>query len=174
MVNKIMRLGKLEIDLKELSKFLVGAKKNCYAGNGEEKRLSDGSKILTFQEGNFHYEDNYDGFYQAPGRELVRWKNENGQRIWQMSYCGGMNPEYFRNKKFSEDVFRFLKIALGRVSEEMPFRGPEQYEWNINGWNYSSNIIGDVKRFIGNEFIKAPSEDILFSLDFIGGLFTPK
>src|SRR3989344_982930 len=104
-----MKLGKLEIDLEELRDFIVEGKKNCYAGNGEEVILTDGSKRLRFQEGNFYYEDSYAGYYQAPGRELVRWKRKNGQRIWQMSYSGGMIDLENLNKDLVERAFAFLK-----------------------------------------------------------------
>jgi hypothetical protein len=100
-----IKLGKLEIDLDELRAFIVRAKKHCYAGNGEERRLADGSKQLVFQEGDFWYEDNYDGYYQAPGRELVKWQREDGQRIWQMSYSGGMLPRFHGNRELAKRTF---------------------------------------------------------------------
>ena len=82
-----MKIGQLEIDLEELRNFLVIAKKNAYAGGGVKKREIDGSKTFTFQEGNFHYTDNYAGSYQAPGNEIVRW-----QRVPVFSCGNYINP----------------------------------------------------------------------------------
>jgi len=75
-----------------------------------------------------YYEDNYDSFYQAPGRELAKWKNKNGKRIWQMAYSGGMlNKDGMadinnKDEKLTKETFSFLKEALSNVPREIPFR----------------------------------------------------
>ena len=168
-----MKIGQLEIDLKELRGFIVKAKKKAYAGGGEEKRLPDGSKLLVFQEGHFYYEDNYDGRYQAPGRELVKWQREDGQRIWQMSYSGGMRPEHWGDKRLSHITFEFLKNALRKIRPESPFRGLDEYK-NVE-FTYEAWAEGDFQRFSGKEqIISNKLERIIFSQDFIGGLVIPK
>ena len=168
-----MKIGQLEIDLKELTDFIVKAKKNAYAGEGEEKRLPDGSKLLVFQEGNFYYEDNYGGSYQAPGRELVKWQREDGQRIWQMSYSGGMLPKFLRDEKLSHSTFEFLKDALMEVNSKSPFRGPKLYG-GID-FIYKGKVKGNIQRFSGKEEIfHRKSLVTVFSQDFIGGLVIPK
>lgn len=173
MKNGIVKLGKLEIDLRELAEFVANAKKNCYAGNGKEERAEDGSKVLTFQEGDFHYTDNYDGFYQAPGSEIVKWQKPNGQRIWQMSYCGGMLQEYWGSEAFSREVFAFLKEVLKQVTPERPFRGPESHDGK--GYFYDDNLTGDLTRFSGQEEIgNIDLDKIVFRQDYIGGLIIPK
>lgn len=169
----MMKIGQLEIDLEELQNFIVKAKKNTYAGGGEEKRLPDGSKLLVFQEGNFYYEDNYDGSYQAPGRELVKWQREDGQRIWQMSYSGGMLRKFWGDKRLSHITFEFLKNALRKIDPKSPFRGPDEYK-NVN-FIYEVWVEGDFQRFSGKEqIISKKLERIIFSQDFIGGLVIPK
>ncbi len=168
-----MKIGQLKIDLKELQGFIVKAKKNAYAGGGEEKRLPDGSKLLVFQEGDFYYEDNYAGSYQAPGRELVKWQKEDGQRIWQMSYSGGMLPKYWVDEKLSGLTFEFLKDALMEITPKSPFRGPKLYG-GID-FIYKAKVKGDIQRFLGKEEIfHRKSLVTLFSQDFIGGLVMPK
>jgi len=178
-----MKIGQLEIDLKELTNFIVKAKKNTYAGGKEKRRETDGSKTFTFQEGNFYYTDNYAGSYQAPGNEIIRWQREDGQRIWQMSYSGGMLPKFWGNEKVSHSTFEFLKNALRQIDPESPFRGPGKYE-NVN-FIYEAWAEGDLQRFSGKEHIYSiiyktgddPSSrrlEMVFSQDFIGGLVIPK
>ncbi|MEK6898299.1 MAG: DUF5680 domain-containing protein [Nanoarchaeota archaeon] len=168
-----MKIGKLEISLEELQHFIVKAKRNGYAGGTEKQREKDGSKTYTFQEGNFHYTDNYAGSNQAPGTEIVKWQREDEQRIWQMSYSGGMLPEFWENEKLSEQTFKFLKEVLMQVTFNHPFRGPQSYEGD--DFFYFSGVQGNIKRFKGNEEIFSRSLDkTVFSQDFIGGLVIPK
>jgi len=168
-----MKIGQLEIDLEELTNFIVKAKKNTYAGMGEEKRLPDGSKLLVFQEGNFYYEDNYGGSYQAPGRELVKWQREDGQRIWQMSYSGGMPSEFWGNKILKDKTFTFLREVLMLINFDYPFRGPLRHE--NEDFAYTTEVKGNIQKFSGIEWIRSKElERIMFSQDFIGGLVIPK
>ena len=168
-----IRLGELEIDLEELEGFLVAAKRNGYAGSEGKKRETDGSKTFTYQEGNFHYTDNYAGSYQAPGNEIVRWQKDDGQRIWYMAYSGGMLPAFRHNDILSENTFKFLKEVLMLVTPELPFRGPLRHE--NTGFEYLLEINGDIKRFSGGEIIRSKRlKDVVFSQDLIGGLVIPK
>lgn len=171
-----MRIGNLEIDLSELATFIADAKRNCYAGKGKEEFLPDGSKRLIYidPKGKFWYEDNYDGYYQAPGRELVRWQKEDGQRIWQMSYSGGMKPEFFGQPLIAEATFSFLKKVLSQVTPQRPFRGPARVEDDL--LLYINEVDGDITRFKS----KSPERIIwdpfgeTFSQDYVGGLVIPK
>ncbi|MBS3091822.1 hypothetical protein J4466_00225 [Candidatus Pacearchaeota archaeon] len=180
MENGKAKLGKLEIGLDQLAKFIVKAKKNCYAGNGQEERLRDGSKVLTFQDGDFHYTDNYAGFYQAPGTEIVRWQKADGQRLWQMSYHGRMLPEFRENEEFAKLTFRFLKLALSEASQDKPFRGPEWDngfridDWRFSNWLYKTKTEGNLTNFRGKERIFNELGNEVFSQDYIGGLVIPK
>ena len=169
-----MKIGQLEIDLKELTNFIVKAKKNGYAGGKEKRRETDGSKTFTFQEENFHYTDNYAGSYQAPGNEIVRWQREDGQRIWQMSYSGGMLPKFWENEKLSSLTFEFLKEVLMLVSFDYPFRGPPRHEIEDFAYNVIE-VEGDIRKFSGTEWIYSKAlEKNVFSQNFIGGLVIPK
>lgn len=190
MMSEKIKLGNLEVDLRELAQFIAKAKKNCYAGNGKEGWTEDGSKILTFQEGDFHCTDNYDGFYQASGSKIVRWQKPNGQRIWQMNYAGGMYEEFWGNKELAKQTFGFLKEVLMQVTPENPFRGPKEYNskkplfCNLVDkemtFNYecrieiSRDITSDIKSFNGWEKISVPEVADLFFQNFNGGLVIPK
>jgi hypothetical protein len=167
-----IQLGALEINLDELTHFIVKAKQNGYAGTDIAKREADGSKTLTFQEGDFHYTDNYAGSNQAPGDEIVRWQREDGQRIWHMAYSGGMHPEFWKNKDVRDETFAFLKEALRQVSFEHPFRGPPEYQ--RRDFTYYCSIVGDISRFHGGEMIKCEGWGEIFSQEIIGGLVVPK
>lgn len=185
-MNNIEKLGRLEIDLEELRDFIVEGKKNCYAGNGKEIILPDGSKLLTFQEGNLYYEDNYSGYYQAPGRELVKWKNKDGQRIWQMAYSGGMIDLKNLDKDLVERAFAFLKKVLSKVPREEPFRGPKYFASIIvptstESFAYHnkphSDAANNLIRFKGEEEIiwgHSGRFSYIFSQDYSGGLIIPK
>ncbi|MBI2105609.1 hypothetical protein HYT56_02095 [Candidatus Woesearchaeota archaeon] len=177
---KIIQAGSLQFDLEQLARFLVDAKRTCYAGEGEEEVMEDGSKKLRFDDGRLFYEDNYSGFYHAPGTEIVRWGNNKGQRIWQMSYSGGMETKFWGNRRTAKDTFAFLKKALSKVSIERPFRGPEP-TFKADGFLYVARTEGDITRFKGCEAI-GPDEELhefsflnrLFTQDYIGGVVIPK
>ena len=173
------KLGKLEIDLQELAEFIAEAKRNTYAGDGHEERVVDGSRILVYQKGDFHYTDNYSGFYQAPGHEIVRWQNQNGQWIWHMSYACEMNEEFLVDNESVKKVSGFLKKALKEVIPEMPFRGPEHYIEDC--LLYISRTDGNIRRFSGEESIFRTSDSgivfhspRLFFCNYVGGLVIPR
>jgi hypothetical protein len=182
MKQETIKTGQLEINLGELARFLVDAKKHCYAGNGEELILPDGSKQLTFQKGNFHYTDNYSGWYQAPGSEIVRWQKEDGRRIWQMSYSGGMLEGFHGNVQLTKQTFGFLKECLLSVTPDNPFRGKRaeiiRKKIEDNTFSYQCDVetnYGNIKNFHGTEMIWTTKQDnIIFSQRFIGGLIIPK
>ncbi len=175
----IYRLGELEVDLSELARFIVKAKKHCYASDGKKEKMPDGSKRLVFAEGDFWYEDNYDGREQAPGRELVKWKREDGQRIWQMAYSGGMLLRFMRHEEIAEETFEFLKEVLMNVSPSKPFRGPKSYRRGF--FAYANSFLGDVPRFSGRETIwknlneseNEPAFRQVFDQDYNGCLIMP-
>lgn len=171
-----MKLGQLEVDLDEFAHFLVKAKQKGYARGIGKIREADGSKTFTFQEGNFHYTDNYAGSSQAPGQEIARWQREGGQQIWRMAYSGGMLPEFWKDVELQERIFGksgFLQEVLMRVSLPHPFRGPREY--HSNDFSYGVSIEGDIRRFKGWEWIDDKKiKRLVFTQDFIGGLVVPK
>ena len=179
MINEKVKLGKLEINLDELAEFIVRGKKRGFAGGGEYKEQEDGSKVFTFPEpplGDFYYTDRYWGSTQAPGYELVRWKDGNGQGLWYMSYCGGMLPEFQGDKKLAEKTFEFLRKSLSRVTSERPFRGEHIYDAGDFLYLDDHSEEYDIKKFKGVERIwfKDFGQNIpIFSQDYIGGLIIP-
>ena len=159
----------MNLDPKILAKFLVKAKKQTYAGEGREITPERPSfKELEYSEDNYTYRDSYTGFFSAPGQEVVRL---DGIPIWSMSYSGGMKSEYHNDTIFAEKVFEFLKKALLRVTEDIPFRGPINFK--EGDFEYANKVEGDISNFKGREIIFFKGKEV-FSQDYIGGLIVYK
>lgn len=159
----------MNVNLKELAKFLVKAKRQTYAGEGGEVTPErPGFKELEYSEGSYNYRDSYTGFFSAPGQEIVRLK---GVPIWSMAYSGGMKPEYHNNVEFAEKTFTFLINALLRVTEDIPFRGPKNFK--EGDFEYINKVEGDIASFRGQEKILFEGKEV-FSQDYIGGLIVHK
>ena len=97
---------------------LIRAKRATYAGKGAETVPSRAaSHDLIYREGDLTYYDTYLGGERFAGEEAL-WLRD--KPFWGMNYIGRVT-----GAPFSGD---FLKEALLRVPEDMPFRGPERYE----------------------------------------------
>jgi len=156
---------KNQLYLKELSKFLVKAKIQSYAGNGKEiETQRPYFKELEFSEGAWNYRDSYSGFYSAQGQEVVKYK---GKPFWVMSYSGGMKQKYHGDFDFAKQTFGFLKKVLKLIEKSRPFRGPEDFK--EADYNYVNEVKGDIKSFKGAEIIFYKDEEV-FRQDYIGGL----
>jgi hypothetical protein len=160
------------VDTERLARFLVKAKKGTYASTDSQGITSErpGHKELEFEEEGLYYRDSYVGFFQAPGMEEVRL-GKAGETIWTMAYSGGMLPEFQESLDFAKRTFGFLKKALEMVQESAPFRGPGIFE--EGDWKYTSEIEGDIKRFLGHEKIFYKGKEV-FSQDYAGGIVISK
>ena len=126
---------------KEFIDFLLRAKQRTYAGKGAETQSSrPASHDLQYQEGIYLYYDTYLGGERFSGEEAV-WKND--LPIFAMNYSGRVLDE-----AFSGD---FLKAALSRVPEEMPYRGPECF--HEGEYVYRCKATGSIGWFQGFEEI---------------------
>lgn len=160
-------------DLNELAAFLVRAKKNAWAGDiNEVGPIRPGFKRHVWKEGNWEYEDEYAGYYCAPGQEFARFQ---GKPVWAMSYDGGMEKEHWGDTDYTGLTFRHLKKALLLVTQDRPFRGPE--EFREGDLIYTCEVEGDIERFRVKEKISenvGPWNYILFKQNCIGGLIISK
>ena len=156
----------MNIDLEELSKFLVKAKTNTYASGSERNVAPQRPDFdeLEFKEGDWEYRDSYCGFFRAPGQEIVRFK---GEPVWNMSYDGGMLEEFYDNKEFAEQTFKFLQKAMRNVDVNKPFRGPNNFK--DDDYEYIMEVNGDIKSFKGTEKILFKGKAV-FVQNFMGGL----
>lgn len=157
------------MDLKELVKFLVKAKLGTYAGGGKEiTPQRPGFRELEYSEGDWYYRDSYTGFYSAPGQELVKFR---GNPVWIMSYSGGMNEKYHGDYDFAIQTFGFLKVAMLKIDESNPFRGPGNLK--EGDWEYVNESEGDIRFFRGTEKILYKGEEV-FRQHYIGGTVVQK
>lgn len=154
------------MDIKQLSKFLIKAKINTYASSGEggEKILSDGSKEFEFEEKEFKYRDRYFGFNPFIGEEIV-WQNE--KIVWGMNYYGRIISKTIPVKQ----IYQFLQEALKKVTEDKPFRGPNNFEQG--DFEYFNKSEGTLEDFEGEEKIFYKKQ-LVYKLNYNGGLITEK
>ena len=143
----------------ELSRFLIKAKKATYASGEEGRTLIDGSRELVYDEGSLFYRDRYFGFNPFSGEEVVF---EDDEAVWVMNYHGGMTS----NRTSPGGVYKFLRVALGGVEEQTPFRGPESF--SVGNFSYASCTKGDLSSFTGKETIFYIGEGV-YTLVFHGG-----
>ena len=141
---------------KQTMEFLIRAKRATYAGKGAETTSSrPGSHDLVYREGEYLYYDTYLGGERFAGEEAL-WIS--GVPYWSMNYAGRVT-----GNNFSGD---FLKEALLRVPEDMPYRGPERYE--DGGYDYTCFVTGDPEWFRGEERICFQGREI-YECFFHGG-----
>ena len=142
---------------RDLVSFLIRAKKATYAGKGAESAPSrPQSHDLRYAEGDLLYIDTYLGGNRFAGEEAL-WTG--GQPVWSMNYAGRVLGE-----NFSGD---FLKAALLRVPDDMPFRGPALY--TEGAYAYRCQVDGSFGWFQGRETIKY-KEQLIYECFFHGGL----
>lgn len=145
------------LDLNEITDFLILAKKNTYAAKANEVASSRiNSHDFRYEDTNgYLYYDTYLGSEQFAGEEAV-WFHESP--VWSMNYMGRVT-----GKHFSGD---FLKEALMAVPKELPFRGPEIY--TKGDYVYHCRVNGDFIWFQGYEEIFY-MENKIYECYFHGG-----
>lgn len=140
-------------------KFLIKAKNNTYAGDGEKSKPSrPGSKDFQYGEENLLYIDTYLGSSDFIGEEVV-W--EEGKAIWGMNYYGKMLIS-----GISQGFIDCLKKALKNLPNEAPYRGPKFYQFKEFEYHCSWN--GELAFFEGYEKILMNGVEI-YNLKFHGG-----
>ena len=144
-----------------ISEFLVRAKKETYARGSDEAGtlLPDGAIELSYVEKEMRYRDRYYGWDPFAGEEVV---TTDGKVIWLMNYYGRCLPDGVTPSQ----VYNFLVKALAEVTEEAPYRGPEEYE--KDGFKYTCCINGGLESFRGAEKILYNGKDVYW-LVFHGG-----
>ena len=70
-----------------------------------------------------------------------------------------------------EEIYTFLKEALKKVTEDLPFRGPEFFE--KESFKYINKVDGDISSFSGKEIIYYDNK-IVYFLYYHGGFVKPK
>jgi hypothetical protein len=144
-----------------VAEFLAQAKRSTYAGGGDDAGvgLSDGARELTYSEQSLTYRDRYYGWSPFSGEEVVQ---DRGRTVWTMNYYGLC----LSDELTPSQIYDFLVKALGRVSPEKPFRGPETYR--EGAWSYICRPCGDAHEFHGSEKILYREKEV-YRLLFHGG-----
>jgi hypothetical protein len=145
----------------EFMAFLLRAKLKTYAtrGEGNERNLDDGTRQMSYREGDFFYRDRYFGFNPFVGEEVV-W--EKDKVIWAMNYYGGMTDESIS----AGDVYHFLQKAMQQITAARPFRGPNEYR--EGEFRYQDQSEGSIDQFSGEEKIFFRDMQVYF-LKYHGG-----
>lgn len=151
------------IDIKELCKFLVKAKKSTYAAGEVAKKTvgTDKSTTLVFEDGDWKYHDNYFGGEPYGGREVVFFQNKP---VYIMVYYGWV----IEGVTDVQAVYKTLQGALSLIPEDRPFRGPKDY--SLDGIEYINTFEGEIDNFFGEEVIKSSDGNEIYKAKYIGGL----
>ncbi len=143
-----------------LKKFIFDASRATYASGDDsiKHKEPDGSTTIVYKDEQYRFHDNYFGGEPYGGREVVFL---NDKPIWMMVYYGmvyeGVNKS---------EVYKFLIESLSNSNEEMPYRGPEDYE--SDEWRYENILSGDVEKFSGIEKIYK-DEVCVYEARYMGG-----
>jgi hypothetical protein len=124
----------------------------------------DGAKEFIFKNNKFKYIDRYYGDSPFSGQEIVF---EDNNIIWSMNYYGFVDALIPSVK----DVFNFLKKALLKVEIIFPFRGPNYFK--KDNFEYLSDTKGNLKHFIGREYITYNTETV-YVCNYHGGIIIKK
>lgn len=150
------------INLQELCRFLVKAKKATYAAGDDAKNIAeaDKSKTLIFEDGDWKYHDNYFGGEPYGGREVVFFQ---GLPVYMMVYYGRVAEDV----SDVQAVYKILQGALRLIPEERPYRGPK--EFSQDDLKYTNVFEGEVDNFSGEEMITFEDGREIYKAKYIGG-----
>jgi hypothetical protein len=149
----------------ELKAFIYDANIHGYGSDDVEANKlegSDGSTKITYEKGNWKFQDVYYGGEPFFGQIIVFYKDV---ACWNMSYHGKVSS-WVVNKSY---VYDCLGSALMLISPDLPLRGPKFFVAE-NGLFYVNDIVGDILKFSGHEVIHGLKNDRMFYNDYIGGV----
>jgi len=147
---------------KNLSKFLVEAKKVTYAAGDKAQIITeaDKSKSIYYEKGDYKYHDNFFGGEPFGGREVVFCQD---QPIYIMTYYGKVLDSLADFK----EIYKVLQHALSQIPLDYPYRGPK--EFIENNLIYKNDYQGEINDFYGQETISTLDGKILFHTSYSGG-----
>jgi len=152
--------------IEEVKKFLIESNKVGYAGGENRKWVKeiDHSTTIAYENGDWKFNDNFFGGEPYGGREVVFYQNKP---VWLMVYYGLIS-----DKSLDKNiVYKFLQSALMTGPADLPLRGPDHVEQEIDGrkWVYKNNVIGTMENFSGQEKIFIDGHEIFYT-NYSGGL----
>jgi hypothetical protein len=154
----------IEASKSDLLHFLIQAKKETYAAQGDDATVTpllEGSRQLEYRAGDYLYRDIYYGMAYFVGQETVYYKNIP---LWSMAYSGGVDKQYGIDKV--REIYAFLRQAMREVSYENPYRGP--LEFKVDDFEYFDFNKGAIEEFSGHEKIVLKGKQVYY-LNYSGG-----
>ena len=144
-------------DLDKLIEFRLEANVNtCAAYMNATNSTRYDSHDFSYSNGGYTYHDTYVGGEQFAGEEAIWYE---GKIQHAMNYLGRV-----LGQQFSGD---FLKEALRKADQRMPYRGPDYYQ--SGEYTYKCNVAGDFTWFQGYEEIYCDNEKV-YECYFHGGI----
>ncbi|MFJ8528286.1 DUF5680 domain-containing protein [Bacillus sp. NPDC094106] len=156
----------MSINHELLTQFLVEAKRNTYASQGDDasvEPLLNGSKQLEYCSGDYSYRDIYYGSAFFIGQETVEFEN---RPIWSMAYSGGVTIQN-ADWDIIGPIYSFLRQALRLVDTNSIYRGPNYYESGT--YIFKNEYEGTLDCFYGQEIILIGDEKV-YELRYNGGI----
>jgi hypothetical protein len=155
----------MSINHEQLTNFLVEAKRNTYASQGDDasvQPLLNGSKQLEYRSGDYFYRDIYFGSAFFIGQETVECEN---RPIWSMVYSGGVIIPN-ANRDIIVPIYSFLRQALRLVDIKSIYRGPKRFE--SDNYVFKNDYEGTLDCFYGKETILLDGQKV-YELHYNGG-----
>ena len=130
----------------ELIAFLLEANRVGYADvTTTVTDQPNGAHEIVVKKDGWLFVDYWFGGDPFSGQESI---TKDGKAIWAMQYRGRVG-EGFEDR--ADEVFGFLKQALGKCTPEEPLRGPSKHE--DKNWRYENSWSHDLSEFEGGEKI---------------------
>ncbi len=130
----------------ELIAFLLEANRAGYADvTTTVTDQPNGAHEIVVKKDGWLFVDYWFGGDPFSGQESI---TKDGKAIWAMQYRGRVG-EGFEDR--ADEVFGFLKQALGKCTPEEPLRGPSKHE--DKNWRYENSWSHDLSEFEGVEKI---------------------
>lgn len=149
-----------QLDLQTLKKFLRKANMPHATGNSKVTKEPDGSRTITFEDGDWGMHDNFFGGEPYGGRMVIFYQNKP---VWMMVYYGQITAGDFK----PDEVYGFLREALQHPPEHTPYRGPDSYK--KDNLEYRNELEGDADNYAGKEEILKNGEPLYWAV-YHGGL----
>lgn len=152
------------MDQQELLKFINEANQAGYASGDLGEKQTDGSTTFSYENGEWRFHDNYFGGEPYGGREVVFYQEK---AVWMMVYYGRISDKTAE----TGPMYAFLQDALKLAPKDKPFRGPENFEQEIDGkkFEYKNEWQGDIAYFSGEEKVFVNGNEV-YDAKYAGGL----
>ena len=148
------------IDLEALKQFLIKANKPHATGTAALRKEANGSRTITFKDGEWNMEDNFFGGEPYGGQEVVLYQ---GLPVWICVYYGRVHGTSLS----APEVYGFLRESLQHPLKDLPFRGPDSYK--KGDLEYKNKVQGSADNYAGKEVILEKGKQIYWAT-YLGGL----